>query len=63
MSSKSLKNNLLAFAAVGAFMVAQPNFAQSEPLISGFYMQLEGRYVMSDGDETPFAVSKRKANF
>lgn len=63
MSSKSLKNNLLAFVAVGAFMFAQPNFAQSESLISGFYLQLEGRYVMSDGDETPYAVSSARQIF
>ncbi|MGV7220827.1 MAG: Lpg1974 family pore-forming outer membrane protein [Nitrospinales bacterium] len=59
MSRKSFKKHLLAYAAVGAFLVAQPQFAKAhdlKPLLSGFFMQLEGRYVMSDGDETPIAI-------
>jgi len=54
-----MKKKMLVFVAVGALMIAQPQFVKAhdlKPLLSGFFMQLEGRYVMSDGDETPFAM-------
>ena len=57
MSKKSLKNNLLAIAVCGALSVAQPDVAHSDSLISGFYMQMEGRYAINDSDNGPHAVN------
>lgn len=59
MSIDTLRNQFLALVVVTAFMIAQPEFASSEGPSehSGFYVKLEGRYVISRGDETPYAVN------
>jgi len=53
----TLKNQLFIYLVVAALAIATPEFAGRAEAQddSGFYFILEGRFAISEGDETPYA--------